>query len=122
MTVYFYQATDKKGKYIEGSVDAPDSRLAVRKIRNLNYLPIKVSEEKTIGLLSRNLNFLSFNFLPKISSKALLAATQQLSILVSSGTDFRQKFGYICKNIRRQCNKKYLIGNQKQGPGRLDSG
>ncbi len=85
MTVYFYQATDKTGKYIEGSVDAPDPKLAVRKIRNLNYLPIKVSEKKTSGSLNLNLKLSDFSFLPKVSSKALLAATQQLATLVSSG-------------------------------------
>ena len=121
MTVYFYQATDKKGKYIEGSVDAPDSRLAVRKIRNLNYLPIKVSEEKTIGLLSRNLNFLSFNFLPKISSKALLAATQQLSILVSSGLTLDKSLAISAKISEGNAIKNTLseIRNKVQGGSTL---
>ncbi len=85
MTVYFYQATDKTGKYVEGNVDAPDPKLAVRKIRSLNYLPIKVSEKKSGSSLGLNLKFSGLSFLPKISSKALLAATQQLATLVSSG-------------------------------------
>ena len=53
MTIYFYQATDRSGKFIEGNIEAPDYRFAVQKIRNLNYLPIQVSEDqpsKTISL------------------------------------------------------------------------
>jgi type II secretion system protein F len=85
MTVYFYQATDKTGKYVEGNIDAPDPKLAVHKIRSLNYLPIKVSEKKSGSSLGLNLKLSNFSFLPKVSSKALLAATQQLATLVSSG-------------------------------------
>ena len=46
MTTYFYQATDTTGTVIEGDVEAPDQQVAVQKVRNLNYFPIKVSPEK----------------------------------------------------------------------------
>jgi general secretion pathway protein F len=85
MTLYFYQATDNSGKLIEGSIDAPDPKLAVRKIRGLNYLPIKVSEKKAGNSFDLNFKIPDLSIFPKVSSKALLAATQQLATLVSSG-------------------------------------
>jgi len=46
MTTYFYQATDNSGEIIEGDIEAPDYGVAVQKVRNLDYFPIKVSTEK----------------------------------------------------------------------------
>ncbi len=121
MTVYFYQATDKSGKYIEGSVDAPDPKLAVRKIRNLNYLPIKVSEKKTASSFNLKLNFSDFSFLPKVSSKALLAATQQLATLVSSGLTLDKSLSISVKISEGDAIKNTLseIRNKVQGGSTL---
>ena len=46
MTTYFYQATDTAGQIIEGDIEAPDYRVAVQKVRSLNYFPIKVTAGK----------------------------------------------------------------------------
>jgi general secretion pathway protein F len=121
MTVYFYQATDKTGKYVEGSVDASDPKLAVRKIRGLNYLPIKVSEQKTSGSIGLNLKIQGFSFLPKVSSKALLAATQQLATLVSSGLTLDKSLSISIKISEGDAIKKTLadIRGKVQGGSTL---
>ena len=46
MTVYSYKATDKSGKFAEGTIDAPDYQAAIEQIRKLNYFPVKVAEGK----------------------------------------------------------------------------
>ena len=86
MTTYFYQATDTAGEIIEGDIEAPDYRVAVQKVRNLNYFPIKVTQEKP------DTSFLkkwkaptsqAFSF-SKVSSYELMNFTQQLATLISS--------------------------------------
>ncbi len=121
MTLYFYQATDKAGKYVEGSVDASDPKLAVRKIRGLNYLPIKVSEKKTSGSIGLNLKIPGFDFSPKVSSKALLAATQQLATLVSSGLTLDKSLAISIKISEGDAIKNTLtdIRNKVQGGSTL---
>ncbi len=86
MTTYFYQATDQTGEIVEGDIEASDYRVAVQKVRNLNYFPIKVTQEEP------DTSFLkkwkaptsqAFSF-SKVSSYELMNFTQQLATLISS--------------------------------------
>ena len=86
MTIFFYQATDPAGEIIEGDIEASDYRVAVQKVRNLNYFPIKVTQEKPdTSFLKKwkvpTIQALSFS---KVSSYELMNFTQQLATLISS--------------------------------------
>jgi general secretion pathway protein F len=86
MATYFYQATDTTGEIIEGDIEASDYRVAVQKVRSLNYFPIKVSPEKPDTSFFKRWKAptaLLFSF-SKVSSFELMNFTQQLSTLISS--------------------------------------
>lgn len=86
MTTYFYQATDTTGEIIEGDIEAPDYRVAVQKVRSLNYFPIKVTQEKpdTSFLKKWKIPTSQAVAFSKISSHELMNFTQQLATLISS--------------------------------------
>jgi general secretion pathway protein F len=86
MTTYFYQATDTTGSIIEGDIEASDYRVAVQKVRSLNYFPIKVTHEKPDTSFFKKWKVpASQSFaLSKVSSQELMNFTQQLSTLISS--------------------------------------
>ena len=46
MNTFYYKATDRRGKAIEGNIEASDFRNAVAQVRSLNYFPINISEIK----------------------------------------------------------------------------
>ncbi len=86
MTTYFYQATDPAGEIVEGDIEASDYRVALQKVRNLNYFPIRVSEEKPEKSFFKNWSApasQAFTF-SAVSSRELLGFTQQLATLISS--------------------------------------
>ncbi len=83
MATYFYQATTQSGQLIEGDVEALDRKVAIQKIRQMNYFPIEVTTEKAQKGLSQDFT-LPFSSSSKISSSELLVFTQQLATLVSS--------------------------------------
>ncbi len=86
MATYFYQATDTAGEIIEGDIEASDYRVAVQKVRSLNYFPIKVTQEKLDTSFLKKWNVpssLAFSF-SKISSYELMNFTRQLATLVSA--------------------------------------
>ncbi|MFQ5671604.1 MAG: type II secretion system F family protein [Nitrospinales bacterium] len=114
MTVYFYQATDRTGKVIEGNIDAPDYRLAIQKVRGLNYFPIQVSEQKIKNGFSLNLDFSGFRLFPKISHKQLLAFTQQLATLVSSGLTLDKSLSVLVKLADGEAIRSTLTDIQKR--------
>ncbi len=86
MATYFYQATDTEGRIIEGDLDAPDYRVAVQKVRGLNYFPIKVTQEEPDNSFFKGLSLQDSLTSPfsKISAKELMSFTQQLATLTSS--------------------------------------
>ena len=86
MATYFYQATDPSGQIIEGDIEASDYRVAVQKVRNLNYFPIKVTQEKPDTSFIEKWKVptsQAFSF-SKISSYELMNFTRQLATLVSA--------------------------------------
>ena len=106
MTVYFYQATDNNGKFIEGNLDAPDYNMAVIKIRGLHYFPVHVWEEKPKKEFSLKLP--SLGFLPPVPQKELLSFTQQLATLVNSGLTLDKSLSMLVQLTTREKTRKIL--------------
>ncbi|MFQ5482839.1 MAG: type II secretion system F family protein [Nitrospinaceae bacterium] len=85
MPTYFYQATDHSGKFVEGDLEAPDYRIAVEKVRKLNYFPVRVSAEPNRAQLGDGLKLPSVDWLQRVTTRELLNFTQQLATLVGAG-------------------------------------
>lgn len=86
MATYYYQATDPSGEIIEGDLEASDYQVAVQKVRNLNYFPIKVTEEQPPQSIFKDWRALVSRAFSssRISSGELMYFTRQLATLVSS--------------------------------------
>ena len=117
MTVYFYQATDRSGKFIEGNIEAPDYRFAVEKIRSLNYLPIQVLVDKPKKNLSLDLNLPDFKFTRPISSKQIVVLTQQLATLISSGLTLDKSLSILAKLTEKETAKEIIADIQRRVHG-----
>ncbi|MBI4589636.1 MAG: type II secretion system F family protein [Candidatus Rokubacteria bacterium] len=79
MPVFVYRAADQRGKTIAGVMEAPDSRAVVERLHREEYYPIEVAPQAgSAGLWLR---------LPArgISSRDLVAFTQQLATLFEAG-------------------------------------
>jgi type II secretion system protein F len=114
MTVYSYKATDQQGKFVEGSVDAPDYHIAVKQIQKLNYFPIQVHESKAKKNGSRRINLPGADFFNKIPQKEILALTQQLSTLVGSGITLDSSLSSLAKLTENPKMRLILSGVQKR--------
>lgn len=97
MAVFTYKATDQKGKFVEGNVDAPDYHVAVKRIQQLNYFPIQVSESKSKKFGVGKINLPGVEFFNKIPQKEILGLTQQLSTLVGSGITLDSSLSSLAK-------------------------
>lgn len=85
MAVFFYQATDDKGKVVEGDLEAPDLRIAIEKVRKLRYFPIKVTPDTPGKNGSARFNLPVLEWFKGVPKREVLNFTQQLSTLVTSG-------------------------------------
>ncbi|MEE9258356.1 MAG: type II secretion system F family protein [Nitrospinaceae bacterium] len=114
MTVYFYQATDKSGKLIEGDIEASDYRMAVQRVRGLNYFPIKVSEEKPKKSLALVFKLPGTGLHKRISPKELMTFTQQLSTLVDAGLTLDRSLTILAQLTEKQSTRDILADIQKK--------
>ena len=117
MTVYSYQATDRTGKLIEGNIEAVDHRFAVQKIRNLNYLPIQVSEGQSHRNLSFDLKLPGLKFTRSVSSNQMVVLTQQLATLVSSGLTLDKSLSILVKLTEKDTAKDIFTNIQHRVHG-----
>lgn len=86
MTTYSYKATDADGKLVTGTLDAAEEKEAVAMLQEKRYIPIRISpaQKSYLGLdadLSRGVA----SFLNRVSTKDVVAFTQDLSTLLEAG-------------------------------------
>ena len=114
MTTYFYQATNQRGKLIEGDVEAEDYPTAIRRVRSFNYLPIKVTEGKPRRSLSFDLKLPGAGFKKKISQKELMTCTQQLATLIDSGFTLDKGLTVLVQVTEKPFTREILSEVQKR--------
>ncbi len=117
METFFYQATDKSGKFVEGDIQAVDFKSAVQKVRRLNYFPIKVTQGKQRQSLSKLFQFPLAQWFSRIKHKELLGFTQQLATLVSSGLTLDRSLGITVQLSEREKCKEVFSDIQKRVHG-----
>ncbi|MBF0542725.1 MAG: type II secretion system F family protein [Nitrospirae bacterium] len=79
---YYYEAIDRLGNIITGTLEAEEYSLAVSRLQDMNCYPVKISSKKE-GLYFNSL--LKSVYKSKVSQKDLLGLTHQLGVLLSAG-------------------------------------
>lgn len=117
MTFFVYKATDQKGHFIEGDIEAPNYHVAVQQIQKLNYFPIQVKEGKSGGSWVPGIKFSGSDFFKQISQKQLLTLTQQLSTLIGAGITLDSSLSSLVKLAETDKLKQVLADIQKRVHG-----
>ncbi len=84
MATFAYNALDKAGTEVAGTLDADNEGLALGRLRDMGYLPLEVREEKVTkgGILD---TFLGMFAGKRVKGKDIVTFTRQLSTLIDSG-------------------------------------
>jgi len=117
MTNFVYKATDQKGQFVEGDMEASDYHVAVQQIQKLNYFPIEVSEGKPGKNFTLGINLPAAEFFGQISQKELLTLTQQISTLVGAGITLDSSLSSLAKLTEKEKLKGILMDIQKRVHG-----
>lgn len=101
MPEFIYKASDRTGKIIEGSIEAPDDAAVIGKLRSMGFIPIRIESASSGKGLSRSLSFNLKFVIPspfsKVSSKDLLSFTQELSTLIKSSLPLDRSLSVIAE-------------------------
>jgi len=108
MTVYYYKATDQEGKFVQGQLEAPDARTAALGIRQMQYFPVEVSEQKIVKNLSLDIKIPGSDFFSRTTAKELMRITQQLGTLVNSSLTLDESLASVARLAEKETTQKML--------------
>ena len=102
MPSFNYRATNIEGQVTEGSIEAIEESVVVKKLQDLGYIPIRISPEEEIEKPALDS---SFSFFQRITRQEVLTFTQELSSLQKAGIPLDRSFKILIK----MSEKKKLI-------------
>ena len=118
MNTFYYKATDRLGKPIEGNLEAQNYQHAVTQLRGINYFPIQITNQSNKNLSIKSPLLIS-GLRNKISQKDLVSITQQLATLVDSRITLDKSLSILvdlaekpqAKEILTEIHKKVHAGS-----------
>ncbi len=116
MPVFVYQATDRTGKLVEGTIEAKDEGLVVNRLHGLQLLPIKIEKEGASRGIS-NFKFQIPKLFTGVSRKDLMLFTQQLATLTNSGLPLDKSLSILVELAEKKRLKTILDNIQKNVHG-----
>ncbi len=102
MAEFYYKASDRGGKVVQGSIQAPDQSAVIAQLRKMGYIPIRIAapgsrRSGSSPWLNLNLDLQLANPFARVSGKTLLAFTQELSTLIRSGLPLDRSLSIIAE-------------------------
>jgi len=102
MAQFFYKASDRSGKVLQGSIEAADQAAVIAHIRKMGYIPIRIDapgnkRRTSSSLFNMNFDIKLANPFGGVSGKALLSFTQELSTLIKSGLPLDRSLSIIAE-------------------------
>lgn len=83
-TTYAYKVRDTAGKVLEGTLEAENTGLVAKKLRDMGYVPIDISAKSAAdGAMHKDLHIPGFG--GRVPLKALAVFSRQFATLISSG-------------------------------------
>jgi len=102
MAEFYYRASDRSGKVVQGSMEAPDQAAVIAQIRRMGYVPVRIDasgsrRRVSAAWLNINLDLKLVNPFGGVSGKVLLSFTQELSTLIRAGLPLDRSLSIIAE-------------------------
>jgi general secretion pathway protein F len=108
-----YRASDAQGRIVEGTLEAPEQRIAVARLQDRGLIPLRVGEgaagKKSSGI-RLSMPKVSGGFRRRLSNKDLLIVTQELSALLQAGLPLDRCLGTLA-DLADAPELKEILGN-----------
>jgi general secretion pathway protein F len=111
MANFFYKASDRSGKVVQGSMEASDQAAVIAQIRKMGYIPIRIDapgdkRRASSSWLNMNLDLKIANPFGGVSGKVMLSFTQELSTLIKAGLPLDRSLSIIAEVTEHELLKK----------------
>ncbi len=120
MPEYSYEALDKGGKQVKGTIDAANEDVIVEKLRDMGYYPLRVTPNKRGSAAQTDilaLPILKYIF-HRIKTKHIMTFTRQLATLIDAGLPIMRSLTIL----REQVESAIFKDKIKQMANDIESG
>ncbi|MBW2708410.1 MAG: type II secretion system inner membrane protein GspF [Deltaproteobacteria bacterium] len=122
MATYSYKAADSAGKIVTGVLEADEEKKVVAELQNLGLIPIRITPAKGNGKgLGLNVSESFLNLFHGVSSKDVMAFTQDLATLLEAGLPVDRALALLIESAEKERFKMVVndILKTVQGGGYL---
>jgi general secretion pathway protein F len=105
METYYYEATNKEGSIVTGTIEVANERSAVDRIQDMGYFPLQVSraiERESI------VNRLLSSVRDRIREKDIMTFTYQLGVLLEAGFNLDRSLSILSELTEKKKLKELL--------------
>jgi general secretion pathway protein F len=114
METFYYEATTREGKVVTGTLAVTSERLAIDRIQDMGYYPLKVSR------VLRHENFINrllSSVQNRISTKDIMLTTYQLGVLLDAGFTLDKSLSILSEMSEKEKLKEMLLDILSQVKG-----
>lgn len=105
METYYYEATNKEGSIVTGTIEVANERSAVDRIQDMGYFPLQVSRAiERESIVNRLLSFVR----DRIREKDIMAFTYQLGVLLEAGFNLDRSLSILSELTEKKKLKELL--------------
>jgi len=105
METFYYEATTHEGKIITGTLAVTNERLAIDRIQDMGYYPLKVSKiVKHENVVKRLLSSVQ----NRISTKDIMLVTYQLGVLLDAGFTLDKSLSILSEMTEKEKLKEMM--------------
>lgn len=122
MPTFYYEALDKGGKQVRGSIEASNEDTIVEKLRGMGYYPLKVvMQKKKAG----DMDLLALpglrNIFHRVKLKHVMTFTRQLATLIDAGLPIIRSLAILSEQVESVVFKDIIhsISKDIEGGGSL---
>jgi type IV pilus assembly protein PilC len=100
MADFSYEALDRGGKQVKGTISAPNEDVIVEKLHNMGYYPLKVVPHKVRASEFDLLTLPGIKILAhRIKSKHIMTFTRQLATLIDAGLPILRSLNILTEQV-----------------------
>ncbi|NUP89924.1 MAG: type II secretion system F family protein [Candidatus Sumerlaeia bacterium] len=115
MPEYSYEALDRGGKQVKGTISAPNEDVIVEKLHNMGYYPLKVVPHK---VSASEFDLLSLPIIKtwahRIKTKHVMTFTRQLATLIDAGLPILRSLNILTEQVESVIFKEKIQAMAKE--------
>lgn len=110
MPKYAYEALDKGGKQVRGTIDASNEEIIIEKLRDMGYYPLRVTPSKEKSAANADISALPGLkwFFHRVKTKHVMTFTRQLATLIDAGLPIMRSLTILNEQVESQIFKERI--------------